>query len=235
MFARFALLATLLAGILCYGLLPLAADFATFAMMMGLFMLPLGVWAAVNPMATLILAFGLSNINLQGHYSPPDFGTFVEASVASMLGIFTAILGAGLFRTWGVQHQLQRVLRIEAREIARLSRSPSRRLRDSYVQRALDRISVVTARLAAAGQVERSAGLLIRLRVGANVATCARWATRFPPMGGRRRIGFSINSAASSTSRSRRPVCSRSSTKHLMRSGREMVRPALAPTAPFMP
>lgn len=183
MFARFALLATLLAGILCYGLLPLAADFSTFALMMGLFMLPLGVWAAVNPMATLILAFGLSNINLQGHYSPPDFGTFVEASVASMLGIFTAILGAGLFRTWGVQHQLQRVLRIEAREIARLSRSPSRRLRDSYVQRALDRISVVTARLAAAGQIERSAGLLIRLRVGANVADLRSMGNALPADG----------------------------------------------------
>ncbi len=170
MFTRFALLTTLLAGILCYGLLPLATDFATFAMMMGLYMLPLGIWAAVNPMATLILAYGISIINLQGHYAPFDFGTFVEASVASLLGIFTAILGAGLFRTWGVQHQIQRILRAEAREIALLSRSPSRRLRENYVHRAIDRISEVTARLAATGQVERSVGLLTRLRVGANVA-----------------------------------------------------------------
>jgi uncharacterized membrane protein YccC len=170
MFGRFAALALTLAAILCYGLLPLASDFPTFAMAMGLFMLPLGVWAAVNPMATLVLAFGLSNINLQGTYAPMDFGAFLETSFASLLGIFVAFLGAGLFRTWGAGHQIQRFLRMEAREIARLSRSATQRLREVYIQRALDRISVMTARLAATGQVERSAGLLARLWVGVNVA-----------------------------------------------------------------
>lgn len=170
MFGRFAVLALVLAGTLCYGLLPLANDFVTFAMAMSLFMLPLGAWAPINPMAILILAFGLSNINLQGHYSPLDFGAFIEAGLASMLGIFVAFLGAGLFRAWGMQHQIHRFLRIEAREIARLSHSATRRLRDIYIQRALDRISMMTARLAATGQIERSAGLLTRVRVGVNVA-----------------------------------------------------------------
>lgn len=170
LFGRFAAFALTLAAILSYGLLPLATDFPTFAMAMGLFMLPLGVWAAVNPMATLILAFGLSNINLQGVYAPMDFGAFLETSFASLLGIFVAFLGAGLFRTWGARHQIQRFLRMEAREIARLSRSSTRRLREVYIQRALDRISVMTARLATTGQVEQSARLLARLRVGVNVA-----------------------------------------------------------------
>ena len=170
MFGRFAALALTLAAILCYALLPLASDFPTFAMAMGLFMLPIGTWAAVNPMATLVLAFGLSNINLQGAYAPMDFGAFLEASFASLLGIFVAFLGAGLFRTWGAGHQIQRFLRMEAREIARLSRSATQRLREIYIQRALDRISVMTARLAATGQVERSARLIARLRVGVTVA-----------------------------------------------------------------
>jgi uncharacterized membrane protein YccC len=170
MFGRFAVLALTLAGLLSYGLLPLANDFPSFAWAMGMFMIPLGAWAAVNPMATLVLAFGLSNINLQGHYTPFDFGTFLETGLASLFGVFAAFLGAGLFRRWGVQHQLQRFLRKEAIDIARLSRSANPALRDSYIQRALDRIAGMTMRLSATGQVERSAGLLARLRVGANVA-----------------------------------------------------------------
>src|SRR3546814_4590828 len=39
-----------------------------------------------------------------------------------------------------------------------------------YIQRALDRIAGMTMRLAASGQVERSAALLARLRVGVNIA-----------------------------------------------------------------
>ncbi|ALR21504.1 MULTISPECIES: FUSC family protein [Sphingomonadales] len=181
MFGRFAVLALTLAGLLCYGLLPLANDFAAFALVMGLFMLPLGAWAAVNPMATLVLAYGLSNINLQGHYSPFDFGAFLETGLASLLGVYVAFLGAGLFRSWGVQHQLQRFLRKEARDIARLSRSANQRIRDSYVQRALDRIAVMTARLAATGQIERSASLLSRLRVGVNVADLRMIGKALPP------------------------------------------------------
>lgn len=170
MFGRFAALALTLAAILSYGLLPLASDFLTFAMAMGLFILPIGLWAAVNPMATLVLAFGLSNINLQGTYAPTDFAAFLETSFASLLGIFVAFLGASLFRTWGAGHQVQRLLHIEAREIARLSRFATQRLREIYIQRALDRISVMTARLAATGQVEKSARLIARLRVGVTVA-----------------------------------------------------------------
>ncbi|MGE4429597.1 MAG: FUSC family protein [Sphingobium sp.] len=170
MFGRFAVLATVLAAVLCYGLLPMANDFPTFAIAMGLFIVPLGVWATINPIATLLLAFSLSNINLQGQYAPHDFGTFVEASFASLLGIFAAFLGASLFRTWGSMHQVERFLRTEAAEIVRLSRSATRRLRDAYIHRALDRIATMTARLAATGQIALSAGLLARLRVGVNIA-----------------------------------------------------------------
>ncbi|OYW88971.1 MAG: hypothetical protein B7Z20_01275 [Sphingobium sp. 32-64-5] len=170
MFGRFTTIAIFLGAVLCYGLLPLATDYPTFAMMMGLFLLPLGLWAAVNPLATLIAVVSLSNINLQGHYAPPDFGVFVEAAVASLLGIFIAFLGASLFRTWGSAHQVERFLRTEATEIVRLSRSATRRLRDAYIHRALDRIATMTARLATTGQIALSAGLLARLRVGVNVA-----------------------------------------------------------------
>src|SRR3546814_10061497 len=50
-FGRFSLLGLLLAGFISYGLLPFAQDFPSFALLLGLVMLPLGAWAATNPMA----------------------------------------------------------------------------------------------------------------------------------------------------------------------------------------
>lgn len=169
-FGRFAVLALVLAGTLSFGLLPLATDFPSFVTVMALFIMPLAAWAVVNPMATLILAFGLSSINLQGQYAPMDFGAFLEGGFSSLLGIFAAFVGAGLFRGWGVRHQIQRYLRIERAEIVRLSRTASPRVRDGYMRRALDRVSNISARLAASGQIELSLGLVGRVRAGYNIA-----------------------------------------------------------------
>src|SRR3546814_16747294 len=60
-FGRFAVLSLFLAAILAYGLLPLANDFPPFLIVLGLFMLPIGMWAAAKPMGVLVLAFGLGN------------------------------------------------------------------------------------------------------------------------------------------------------------------------------
>src|SRR3546814_6048861 len=48
-FGRFSILGLLLAGFISYGLLPFAQDFPSFALLIGLVMLPLGAWAATNP------------------------------------------------------------------------------------------------------------------------------------------------------------------------------------------
>ncbi|MBA1204396.1 FUSC family protein [Pseudomonas capeferrum] len=170
MFGRFGLLSLTLVGFLCYGLLPLAHDFPTFVLMMGIFMLPLGVWAATNPMAILILALGLSSINLQGQYTPLDFASFLESVFANLLGIYTAFLCSGLFRTLGAKHALSRFVRMETLEISQLTQKASQKKRDAYLARTLDRISSITARLAAAGQIDRSVRLLTRLSVGVHVA-----------------------------------------------------------------
>src|SRR3546814_3142465 len=84
--------------------------------------------------------------------------------------MYVSFMGATLFRQWGVSHQVHRFLCREALEIARLSHSATRRARDLYIQRALDRIAGMTMRLAASGQVERTAALLARFPVGVNIA-----------------------------------------------------------------
>ncbi|MFA5495075.1 MAG: FUSC family protein [Porticoccaceae bacterium] len=176
LFGRSALLAMVLVGGLCYGLLPLANDFPTFVLVMGLFTLPLGVWGATNPMAILMLAFGLSSINLQGHYAPYDFAFFLDYGLGSLTGIFVALVCAGLFRTLGAEHALLRLMRMESEATIRLSRSASPRTQQAHIARTLDRLASMTLRLAAPGKTELSASLLKRMSIGANVAGLRIWA-----------------------------------------------------------
>jgi uncharacterized membrane protein YccC len=173
-FGKFAALSVALAAVLSYGLLPLARDFITFVIVMGVFMLPLAAWGATNPLAILLLATALSTINLQGSYSPHDFGTFLDASVASLLGIFIAFVCLTLVRRMGSPHALARFAADARADIVALTRHASRRDRDAYLDRGLDRIGVMTARLSAAGETDQSARLLARLRAGANVADLRR-------------------------------------------------------------
>lgn len=169
-FGRMAVIASILVAILNYGLLPFATDLSSFILVMSLYMLPLGCWAAVNPMAVMVLAFGLSNINLQGTYSPPDFAVFLEASVASLIGIYAAYVGAGIFRRWGAAHELDRLYRMERKDMARLSWTATARTLPSYNARAVHRIVGLAGRLAATGQGDRTADLLARLRATLHVA-----------------------------------------------------------------
>lgn len=169
-FGLFTTLAFAAVGILSYGLLPLAQDYPTFVIAMGLFMLPLGIWAASNPMALLLLALGLSSINLQGAYSPMDFGAYLESMFADLFGIYAAFALCSLFRTLGPAHTVARLARQEQDDVIRLSRRASNYDRDAYINRALDRIAAITLRFGADTDARQSARLLNRLRIGASVA-----------------------------------------------------------------
>src|SRR3546814_1300137 len=88
--------------LLCYVLLPLAGDYGSFVIIMGLFMMPIAAWSVSNPLALLLLAFALSTINLQGEYQPLEFGTFLEASFASLLGIYVGFFWLHMARRMGI-------------------------------------------------------------------------------------------------------------------------------------
>src|SRR3546814_1977359 len=86
---------------------------------MGLFMMPIAAWSVSNPLALLLLAFALSTINLQGEYQPLEFGTFLEASFASLLGIYVGFFWLHMARRMGAGHrseehtsELQSLMRI---------------------------------------------------------------------------------------------------------------------------
>lgn len=168
-FGRFAALAGCVGALLSYVLLPLAHDFPTFVLAMALVMLPLAAWGASNPMATLLLALGLSTINLQGAFSPPDFGNFLESNVATLCGVFVAFFCVGTVRHMGAAHVIDGIRRAQRRDIIALSIRATVADRDDYLDRSLDRIAMAAARLAPDDARAQSAAWLAELRTGANV------------------------------------------------------------------
>ncbi|CAI0709319.1 p-hydroxybenzoic acid efflux pump subunit AaeB [Serratia quinivorans] len=168
-FGRFAAIAMALGALLSYVLLPLAGDYGSFLIVMGLFLLPLGVWAATNPLATLAIALSLSNVNFQGHYAPNNMGLYLESTTATLIGVYFAFLCAALFQRWGTDQVVMRLMRQDAQEMLRINRHICEADLQRYQARGLDRISALGSRLASLGQVDRSPQLLARLKTGINL------------------------------------------------------------------
>jgi hypothetical protein len=132
-------------------------------------LLPLGVWAATNPLATLAIALSLSNVNFQGHYAPNNMGLYLEGTTATLIGVYFAFLCAALFQRWGTDQVVMRLIRQDAQEMLRINRHICEADLQRYQTRGLDRISALGSRLASLGQVDRSPQLLARLKTGINL------------------------------------------------------------------
>ncbi len=146
-FFKFGVMALVLAGVLSYGLLPLAHGFWSFALVMGLVILPLGAWAASNPMAIMLLAVGLSNAGILGVFTPPDFSTFLDSGSAMLIGIYVGSLCIHLVKQMGAAHTTARLERQEREEIAALTLQADKLASETFSQRSIDRIANITSRL----------------------------------------------------------------------------------------
>jgi len=170
-FGTFSAIALLIGGVLSYGLLPMARDYPSFVVVMALVMLPLGAWAATNPLAILLMAISLSMINLQAQYSPPDFGFFLDSAFATELGIVVGYYCVHAVRRLGASHAVERFSRMQRADVIALTHHVDEQSRERYSNLALDRIAAVNSREASAGKPGHSALLFKWLRVGIAVAT----------------------------------------------------------------
>jgi len=122
-------------------------------------------------MITLMLALGLSSINLQGTFSPPDFGTFLDGICATLYGVTVAFFCVNTVRRLGSGHVLTRLEQAQLKDIVCLTHSETIPDRDRYLDRSLDRIARVAALLSGSEAEANSEIWLRRLRFGAEVAT----------------------------------------------------------------
>ncbi|WP_146196907.1 FUSC family protein [Achromobacter pulmonis] len=168
LFLRFSMMGLALAGILSFGLLPLAQNYETFLVVMAIVMLPLGAWAASSPLAILLLAIALSNSDLQAAYAPRDFGAFLDACLATLIGIAVGQWCIGFVRFLGTEHMLRRLAEQERKDVKALTRHTGAQARDNYMNRSLDRIGNIVSRRPAGS--DGSVRLLSRLRAGVAVS-----------------------------------------------------------------
>lgn len=148
-FGRFAFISALTAFTLGYVLLPLANSQTSFLLIMATFMLPMGLWASKNPLAMLVLALSLSNVNFQNHYTPFNIGFFLDGSVATLVGVFVAFVAIAISRRWGAQHALQHLLKREYRDQQTLVHTFDDVAIETYATRSLDRMALQVSRLGA--------------------------------------------------------------------------------------
>lgn len=169
-FANFCAMALVLACVVAYGLLPLAPGFPALALVLALFVLPIGAWAATNPMAILLLGVGISNMNLQAVYAPTEWNVFLDTCVSSMVGIFVAQTCIGMVRRMGSVHALQRLAQAGRADLLRVARQAGDIHARTFANRGIDRIAATVQRQPAASNASAVARQFALLRAGLAIA-----------------------------------------------------------------
>lgn len=105
-----------------------------------------------------------------------DFASFLNSSAGQIVGIVTAMLVTRLCRSVGAAWSARRLLHVGWREIADLAGRRAVPAADGFESRMLDRVGLLSARLAQAGEsVDMDAIDAVRdLRVGLNVVELQR-------------------------------------------------------------
>lgn len=167
--ARFLLIIMLLTWIFCFFIFPLTRDFFSFALAMGLFIIPIGAWSAQNIMGRLILALGVSTMDLQNGFVPMGFDSFIASFAANFLGVFAAFSCLGLVRSLTTDHTLNRLLKRGRKDLQELTKQADKKGSQRYVLNGLNRISLYAARMASQGQAWRSDRIMSCLLAGMNI------------------------------------------------------------------
>lgn len=159
-------------------LVPAAHSFETLVLVMAPFFLALGIYIA-RP-ATLVQAMALLT-GVTGMLALQDTGTadivsLVNNSLAQLCGIGIAALCTSLFRSISAERMARRILHAGWADLARLGKAEHAPAAAAVSVRMLDRISLLTPRLAMAGPQQdlTAVDALNDLRIGLNMTHLLR-------------------------------------------------------------
>jgi len=124
---------------------------------------------ALTGFATGIAIIGATLLSLQTIYSA-DFPSYVNGSLASIAGMGIAAIVTGIIRSVGADLSARRLLRAGWRDIAAAAETGDASDRAALVARMLDRLGLLTPRLAALPPDANAGGdAMLDLRVGVGV------------------------------------------------------------------
>ncbi|MFF8802011.1 MULTISPECIES: FUSC family protein [unclassified Methylobacterium] len=177
-FANSAILGALGAGAYLFAVLPLATTFEMLTLALAPGLLLCGVFMTqprTAPMAMGAAVNGSAMIALQGSYAG-DFAAFTNASVAVILGMWSAALVTRLVRSVGAGWSARRLRAVNRRSLAEAAERRGAQDGLELAALMLDRLGLIAPRLAALppDDAEWTADLLAEVRVGINLVELRR-------------------------------------------------------------
>jgi uncharacterized membrane protein YccC len=173
-FLNFTVLSIPLSALYLLVLLPAAHSFETLALVTAPPFLALGILIGRPATAgrAMAVVFGLAGTLAMLDTSTADMVSFTNGMIAQLIGYGTAALATGLLRSVSAEWTARRLLRAGRDELARMAVALRAQSLRTVSTRMLDRIALLTPRLAmaGAGQDLSAVDALADLRVGLNMA-----------------------------------------------------------------
>jgi uncharacterized membrane protein YccC len=146
-------LAALIGAIYGFAILPRIDGFFMLAAAMAPMLLALGAFLASPRYAGIALPtmLGLGSPALISSRYVNEFPAFINGAIAQLVGIWFAIIMAGLLQSAGVHGAIRRTVRAGWADIAARSTSMSQPDLRAWINRMLDRIALLAPRIAAIG------------------------------------------------------------------------------------
>ena len=176
---NWSVLAILTTGVYLFGVFPLIHDFWPLALTItpGFLLVGLMVSRPSLFLAGMTLVTNVATLmSIQNHSAGADFTSYVNSSVASILGLLFALLITRLFRSVGAEWSAQRLIRQGWRIIAGVAEGHGRQDRERFMVRMLDLLGLLAPRLAALPEGSEAVGvdMLGEVRIGLNILNLRR-------------------------------------------------------------
>jgi len=178
-FINWSVVSILTTGFYLFGVFPMIHDFWPLAVVItpGFLLVGLMVSRPSLFLPGMILVTNVATLmSIQNHSAGADFTTYVNSSVATVIGLLFALLVTRLFRSVGAEWSARRLIRQGWRIIAEAAEGRERQNRERFMVRMLDLLGLLAPRLAALPQGSEAAGvdMLLEVRIGLNILNLRR-------------------------------------------------------------
>ncbi len=172
-FLRWTVVALVIDALYLFAVLPLVHDFVPLLLVLAPPFLIFGLLAAQPATAPIGLALAANGATLLslGNVFSADFGSYLNAAVATVLGMVIGAVVTAIVRSVGTDWSAHRLWRQNWRDMARAAERRGRGDRAAFAALMLDRFAAVVPRLrnAAPGAALHQADALAELRIGLNL------------------------------------------------------------------
>lgn len=177
--------AVFLAGIYLFAIFPMIDSFPLLALTLAPALLPIGMMTLHPKQAgpALITLLNFCNFMALQERLNPDFASFLNLNLSQFFGVFVAIYVTRSMRSMNAEASARRMLKQTWQSLARLAQGRHKEQLTAYTSRLVDRIGLLTPRLAATNDTRLSdIDLLKELRISIDLSVIHDLSAQLPPL-----------------------------------------------------